>query len=160
MKKAELDFEKSLDHINSKLTSLNPKSKQYEQQAQKLNKQKQIISELKQKINTEKILLACALILYTQDQATYLFGGSYTEFQKFSAAFLIQYHAMKCTLKRNIMSYNFLGITGVFDGSDGVLRFKQNFNGYIVRKMGTFRYYPQPLKYKLIQGLKKLLKRS
>lgn len=157
---AELDFEKSLDHINSKLTSLNPKSKQYEQQAQKLNKQKQIISELKQKINTEKILLACALILYTQDQATYLFGGSYTEFQKFSAAFLIQYHAMKCTLKRNIMSYNFLGITGVFDGSDGVLRFKQNFNGYIVRKMGTFRYYPQPLKYKLIQGLKKLLKRS
>ena len=125
-----------------------------------MNKQKQIISELKQKINTEKILLACALILYTQDQATYLFGGSYTEFQKFSAAFLIQYHAMKCTLKRNIMSYNFLGITCVFDGSDGVLRFKQNFNGYIVRKMGTFRYYPQPLKYKLIQGLKKLLKRS
>ena len=58
------------------------------------------------------------------------------------------------------MSYNFLGITGVFDGSDGVLRFKQNFNGYIVRKMGTFRYYPQLLKYKLIQGLKKLLKRS
>ena len=157
---AELDFEKSLDHINSKLTSLNPKSKQYEQQAQKLNKQKQIISELKQKINTEKILLACALILYTQDQATYLFGGSYTEFQKFSAAFLIQYHAMNCTLRRNIMSYNFLGITGVFDGSDGVLRFKQNFNGYIVRKMGTFRYYPQPLKYKLIQGLKKLLRRS
>ena len=157
---AELDFEKSLDHINSKLTSLNPKSKQYEQQAQKLNKQKQIISELKQNIKTEKILLACALILYTQDQATYLFGGSYTEFQKFSAAFLIQYHAMNCTLQSSIMSYNFRGITGVFDGSDGVLRFKQNFNGYIVRKMGTFRYYPQPLKYKLIQGLKKLLKRS
>ena len=37
---------------------------------------------------------------------------------------------------------------------------QENFNGYIVRKMGTFRYYPQPLKYKLIQGLKKLLKRS
>ena len=42
----------------------------------------------------------------------------------------------------------------------GVLRFKQNFNGYIVRKMGTFRYYPQPLKYKAIQGVKKLLGRS
>ena len=41
-----------------------------------------------------------------------------------------------------------------------VLRGDWNFNGYIVRKMGTFRYYPQPLKYKLIQGLKKLLKRS
>ena len=49
---------------------------------------------------------------------------------------------------------------GIFDGSDGVLRFKQNFNGYIVRKMGTFRYYPQPFKYKAIQGIKKLLGRS
>lgn len=49
---------------------------------------------------------------------------------------------------------------GMFDGSDEVLRFKQNFNGYIVRKMGTFRYYPQPLKYKAIQGVKKLLGRS
>ena len=49
---------------------------------------------------------------------------------------------------------------GIFDGSDGVLRFKQNFNGYNVRKMGTFRYYPQPLKYKAIQGVKKLLGRN
>ena len=53
-----------------------------------------------------------------------------------------------------------LPIDAGFDGSDGVLRFKQNFNGYIVRKMGTFRYYPQPLKYKAIQGVKKLLGRS
>ena len=30
--------------------------------------------------------------------------------------------------------------------SDGVLRFKQNFNGYIVRKAGTFRYHPSPFK--------------
>ncbi|MDU7210289.1 MAG: peptidoglycan bridge formation glycyltransferase FemA/FemB family protein, partial [Streptococcus sp.] len=50
-------------------------------------------------------------------------------------------------------------ITGEFDGSDGVLRFKQNYNGYITRKMGTFRYYPHPLKYKLIHNLKKILRR-
>ena len=62
-------------------------------------------------------------------------------------------------IKRGITFYNFLGITGEFDGSDGVLRFKQNFNGYIVRKMGTFRYYPSPIKYKFIQGIKKLLGR-
>ena len=67
---------------------------------------------------------------------------------------------MKEAIKRNIPFYNFLGITGIFDGSDGVLRFKQNFNGYIVRKMGTFRYYPQPLKFKLLRLLKQLLRRS
>ncbi|MBS5351781.1 peptidoglycan bridge formation glycyltransferase FemA/FemB family protein, partial [Streptococcus sp.] len=63
-------------------------------------------------------------------------------------------------LKRGINFYTFLGIQGIFDGSDGVLRFKQNFNGYIVRKMGTFRYYPNPLKYKMISLIKKLLGRS
>lgn len=49
---------------------------------------------------------------------------------------------------------------GEFDGSDGVLRFKQNFNGYITRKMGTFRYYPKPFKYKAIKTIKALISRS
>lgn len=62
---------------------------------------------------------------------------------------------MSEAIKRGITTYNLLGITGEFDGSDGVLRFKQNYNGYIARKMGTFRYYPHPLKYKLIHNLKK-----
>ena len=42
----------------------------------------------------------------------------------------------------------------------GFCDLNKSFNGYIVRKMGTFRYYPQPLKYKAIQGVKKLLGRS
>ena len=63
------------------------------------------------------------------------------------------------SIKRDIPFYNFLGIMGIFDGSDGVLRFKQNFNGFIVRKMGTFRYYPNPLKFKIIQLIKKILRR-
>ena len=52
------------------------------------------------------------------------------------------------------------GNLAVFDGSDGVLRFKQNFNGYIVRKMGTFRYYPRPRLHKAITAVKKLLGRA
>ncbi len=93
-------------------------------------------------------------------QDYYLFSGSYPEFNKFYAPALLQEYVMTQAIKRGITFYNFLGIMGIFDGSDGVLRFKQNFNGYIVRKMGTFRYYPQPLKYKAIQGVKKLLGRS
>ena len=88
-------------------------------------------------------------------ETTYLFSGSYTEFNKFYAPALLQKYVMLESIKRGIPKYNFLGIQGIFDGSDGVLRFKQNFNGYIVRKAGTFRYYPSPLKYKAIQLLKK-----
>ena len=157
---AEINSTAALAHLDQKISLLNPSAKQYEQQLQKLEKQKNIVRETLAGKESETVPLACALIIYTPSEVTYLFGGSYTKFQKFSAAFLIQYHAMKRALEKGITLYNFLGIQGIFDGSDGVLRFKQNFNGYIVRKMGTFRYYPHPLKYKMISLIKKLLGRS
>ena len=157
---AEINSTAALTHLDQKISLLNPSAKQYEQQLQKLEKQKNIVRETLAGKESETVPLACALIIYTPSEVTYLFGGSYTKYQKFSAAFLIQYHAMNRALEKGITLYNFLGIQGIFDGSDGVLRFKQNFNGYIVRKMGTFRYYPNPLKYKLISLIKKLLGRS
>ena len=157
---AEINSTAALTHLDQKISLLNPSAKQYEQQLQKLEKQKNIVRETLAGKDSETVPLACALIIYTPSEVTYLFGGSYTKYQKFSAAFLIQYHAMNRALEEGITLYNFLGIQGIFDGSDGVLRFKQNFNGYIVRKMGTFRYYPSPLKYKLISLIKKLLGRS
>lgn len=156
---AEINSTAALAHLDHKISLLNPSSKQYEQQLQKLEKQKNIVQETLASKESETVPLACALIIYTPSEVTYLFGGSYTKYQKFSAAFLIQYHAMKRALQKGITLYNFLGITGEFDGSDGVLRFKQNFNGYIVRKMGTFRYYPQPLKFKVLNMIKKMLRR-
>lgn len=157
---AEINSTAALAHLDQKISLLNPSAKQYEQQLQKLEKQKNIVRETLAGKDSETVPLACALIIYTPSEVTYLFGGSYTKYQKFSAAFLIQYHAMNRALEKGVTLYNFLGIQGIFDGSDGVLRFKQNFNGYIVRKMGTFRYYPSPLKYKLISLVKKLLGRS
>lgn len=154
---AEVNIQQSIDALNEKMASLDKKSKQFNQQYQSIQKKKDFLTGLDSEAGN--IILACALIIYTNTEATYLFGGSYTEYQKFSAPFLLQYHAMKQTMQQNIDKYNFLGIEGVFDGSDGVLRFKQNFNGYIVRKAGTFRYYPKPLKFKAISLIKKLLRR-
>ncbi|NKN40110.1 aminoacyltransferase [Streptococcus alactolyticus] len=109
---------------------------------------------------SEDVVLAGSLFIYTPQEAVYLFSGSYTEFNKFYAPVVLQEHVMTEAIKRGITFYNFLGIQGVFDGSDGVLRFKQNFNGYIVRKMGTFRYYPRPRLHKAITAVKKLLGRA
>lgn len=157
---AEINTADALAYLDQKISLLNPSSKQYEQQLQKLEKQKTIVQETLADETAETVPLACALIIYNPSEVTYLFGGSYTKYQKFSAAFLIQYHAMKRALEKGITLYNFLGIQGIFDGSDGVLRFKQNFNGYIVRKMGTFRYYPNPLKFKTLSLIKRILGRS
>lgn len=115
--------------------------------------------ELIEKHGSEDVVLAGSLFVYTPQEAVYLFSGSYTEFNKFYAPVALQEHVMTEALKRGITFYTFLGIQGIFDGSDGVLRFKQNFNGYIVRKMGTFRYYPRPMLHKIIAIAKKILRR-
>ena len=115
--------------------------------------------DLIEKYGDEDVVLAGSLFVYMPQETTYLFSGSYTEFNKFYAQAVLQKYVMLESIKRGIQKYNFLGIEGVFDGSDGVLRFKQNFNGYIVRKAGTFRYYPKPLKFKAISLIKKLLRR-
>ena len=154
---AEVNPKKSIEALDVKQAGLDEKSKQFKQQYQALQKKKDLLRNLESE--SDNIALACALIIYTNTEATYLFGGSFTEYQKFSAPFLLQYHAMELALERKIDKYNFLGIQGIFDGSDGVLRFKQNFNGYIVRKAGTFRYYPNPIKFKCLQFLKKIIGR-
>ncbi len=155
-----------LSMVEAKLRE-NPESSKQKKLKLEIEKQlfsfEQRISEAKELIaehGSEDVVMAGSLFVYTAREAIYLFSGSYTEFNKFYAPVALQEHVMLEAIKRGIPTYNFLGIQGVFDGSDGVLRFKQNFNGYIVRKMGTFRYYPRPLKKKAIDSVKKLLGRS
>lgn len=120
------------------------------------------ISEAKEfieKYGQEDIVMAASLFIYYNDTTTYLFSGSNTEFNKFYAPVALQEYSMRKSIDLGIKTYNFLGIQGVFDGSDGVLRYKQNFNGYIVRKPGVFKYYPNKFKYRSIKLLKKVLGR-
>ena len=103
---AEINSTTALAHLDQKISLLNPSAKQYEQQLQKLEKQKNIVQETLAGKESETVPLACALIIYTPSEVTYLFGGSYTNYQKFSAAFLIQYHAMKRALQKGILTKN------------------------------------------------------
>ena len=164
-----LDDEKKHDLLNNLFIDLekNPNSEKKQNQVRELSSQFDTFTvrmdeanEFISKYGTKDVILAGSLFVYTPQEAVYLFSGSYPEFNKFYAPALLQEHVMLEAIKRGINFYNFLGIMGEFDGSDGVLRFKQNFNGYIVRKAGTFRYYPKPLKYKAIQGIKKILGRQ
>ena len=152
--KLRLDLSKN-PHSEKKQNQL----REYSSQFETFEVRKAEARNLIEKYGEEDIVLAGSLFVYMPQETTYLFSGSYTEFNKFYAPALLQKYIMLESIKRGIPKYNFLGIQGIFDGSDGVLRFKQNFNGYIVRKAGTFRYHPSPLKYKAIQLFKKILGR-
>lgn len=159
-------LEKDITALDEKLQlGQNPKKlqsqkKELEQQVATFDTRIQEANQLIEQHGSEDVLLAGSLFVYTAHEAVYLFSGSYPEFNKFYAPMALQEHVMQESLKRGIIFYNFLGIQGVFDGSDGVLRFKQNFDGRIVRKMGTFRYYPKPLKFKILSLIKKVLGRA
>ena len=152
--KLRLDLSKN-PHSEKKQNQL----REYSSQFETFEVRKAEARDLIEKYGDEDVVLAGSLFVYMPQETTYLFSGSYTEFNKFYAPAVLQKYVMIESIKRGIQKYNFLGIEGVFDGSDGVLRFKQNFNGYIVRKAGTFRYYPKPLKFKVISLIKKLLRR-
>ena len=152
--KLRLDLSKN-PHSEKKQNQL----REYSSQFETFEVRKAEARDLIEKYGDKDVVLAGSLFVYMPQETTYLFSGSYTEFNKFYAPAVLQKYVMLESIKRGIQKYNFLGIEGVFDGSDGVLRFKQNFNGYIVRKAGTFRYYPKPLKFKVISLIKKLLRR-
>lgn len=165
-------LEKNQENLYKKIADFDAALRKSPDSAQKKKEHKELLHQFETfevrkaearklivKYGEQKVVLAGSLFIYMPQESTYLFSGSYTEFNKFYAPALLQEHVMLESIKRGIPLYNFLGIQGIFDGSDGVLRFKQNFNGYIVRKAGTFRYYPSPLKYRIICLIKRMLGR-
>lgn len=135
------------------------KLQEVSKQVAALDKRLEQAQDLLEKHGQEDVVLAGALFIYTKQESYYLFSGSYTEFNQFYAPALLQEHAMLRSLELGIPTYNFLGIAGLFDQTDGVLQFKQNFNGHITRHLGAFYYHPKPLTYQFIQAIKKLLRR-
>ncbi|NQJ72863.1 aminoacyltransferase [Streptococcus suis] len=158
-------LKEKIDRLASDLEH-NPNSEKKQNQHRELSSQydtfevrKQEAQEFINRYGQKDVPLCASLFVYLDKEAYYLHSGSYPEFNKFYAPAILQEHVMLEAIKRGITSYNFLGIMGIFDGSDGVLRFKQNFNGYIEHKPGIFMYYPKPIKFKFYRFIKKLLGR-
>lgn len=156
---SEIDLDNSIKKITGLIEDCTKSKKTNKQKIESLYKEKEMLEQIKKESKSNVIQLANMIIVYLDEQAIYFLGGSSTKYQKIPGAFMIQFEAMKRVLQRNIPSYNFFGVQGNFDGSDGVLRFKKNFNGYIIQKVGAFIYYPHPGKYKMIQFLKQIKKK-
>lgn len=152
---SEINLDESISNLEKLLSSITESSKN-KQRRQSLKNEIDSLIELRNESKSSILSLANMILIYSKDQAIYFLGGSSTKYQKLPGAFILQYQAMRKVMEKNIPIYNFFGVDGLFDGSDGVLRFKQNFNGYILRKTGAFIYYPNPAKYKSLEIIKKI----
>ncbi len=175
---ASINFYSYLDHLEEqsdrlqlRIAELSDRLRQFPQSKKKQNELRELMAQLTsfeqrkcqaqqwiEEYGTEDVDIAASLFVYSRRELVYLFSGSRTEFGSFYAPILLQEFAMRHAVSLSLPFYNLLGIQGNFDGSDGVLRFKQNFNGYILRKAGTFRYYPYPIRHKILQIIKNIVK--
>lgn len=175
---ASINFYSYLDHLEEqsdrlqlRIAELSDRLRPFPQSKKKQNELRELMAQLTsfeqrkcqaqqwiEEYGTEDVDIAASLFVYSRRELVYLFSGSRTEFGSFYAPILLQEFAMRHAISLSLPFYNLLGIQGNFDGSDGVLRFKQNFNGYILRKAGTFRYYPYPIRHKILQIIKNIVK--
>lgn len=113
----------------------------------------------REKAGQDVVVIAGSLFLATANEMIYLYSGTYDEYKNFYGPYAVQEYAFKQAVARHIPHYNFYGISGVFDGSDGVLGFKQGFAGFAEEKVGTFVKPINGPKYAIYSLLKKLMGR-
>lgn len=159
-----------LDKTNQEIEKLQLKK---ETASNKTRIDKQLSELFKQRDNHEKriqhgkqmrihagkdvIPVAGAMFIIMPQETDYLFSGSYEEYSEFYAPYQIQDYMLRISQNLGVKTYNFLGIDGKFDGSDGVLKFKTQFEGIAQQLIGTFNIPINPFKFNIYKNLKKLV---
>ncbi|QLE67551.1 Peptidoglycan interpeptide bridge formation enzyme [Furfurilactobacillus rossiae] len=160
-------YQQKIKSTDDKIAALKAKNKGYEQnkiddlERQKANHQKKIdVAKDLQKRYPAKFNVAGAMFVIQPQEIDYVFSYTNEEFKTFKGPFMLQDAMMKAAVDQKIPTYNFLGVAGLFDGSDGVFEFKQGFNGYTDEMIGEFSKVLIPWRYKLLNAIKTVLGRS
>ena len=109
-------------------------------------------------IKEDKLDLSAAMFVLYGDEIIYLFSGSYEEYMKFDAQYLIQWYMIKYAAEHGFKRYNFYGIQGLPDPKAkdyGVYEFKRGFGGRVIELLGSYELPVSPL-YKIHNALAKV----
>lgn len=153
-KKEIRGIEERLQENNSK--KLKTRYKQCQQKVQSISA---AIERAKNELKIAKdgiVVLSGGMFLIQPQELSYMFSFTDKRFSNYYGQHYLMDYVMQEALKRNIPTYNFYMVTGLFDGSDGVLKFKQLFNGTTYRTLGWFEKPLQPIKYYADRLVKKI----
>lgn len=104
-------------------------------------------------------LLGAILVMYFGDTATYLYGGSASEYREMMSPYALQWTALQEARSAGYRYYDFWGIAPSDDPHHpwaGITRFKKGFGGEVVSRPGTFDFVLKPNEYKIYTVLRKL----
>lgn len=95
--------------------------------------------------------VAAIIVFHFAGRALYMYGMSSGEHREKMPNHLLQWTAMRWAKAQGCIIYDFWGAPDVFADSDplwGVWRFKEGFNGRVIRTPGALDYAPAPLLYR------------
>ena len=93
------------------------------------------------KYKEDMIPISAAMFMLYGSEISYLFSGSLEKYKNLYAQYLIQWYMIEFAVKNKYDTYNFFGISGIFDKKDkeyGVYEFKKGFGGNVVELIGDF----------------------
>jgi lipid II:glycine glycyltransferase (peptidoglycan interpeptide bridge formation enzyme) len=96
--------------------------------------------------------VAALILFWLGDRAWYLYGMSTGEHREKMPNYLLQWEAIKFARARGCQTYDMWGAPDQFDEQDrmwGVFKFKEGFNGTVVRTLGAWDYPVRPWFYML-----------
>lgn len=182
---AELDVDNYIDELEKNLNddkiNLDQKAKELEngknvnpnKMTNRINEIKANIVRLEKKITKakelkkekgKKVVVGGLLFMLHNNEIISLFGGAYSEYKDFMAAYTLNWDMIKYGIENNYKKYNFYGISGDFKNKKnelyGLYDFKRGFGGNVEEYLGEFDLIISPLKFKLYQLLFKIYKRT
>lgn len=108
---------------------------------------------------TENQNLAAAIVLYYNDKATYLFGGSSDEHRNLMAPYLLHWQIIKEARLRSMKKYDFFGVSHTkYENRSwtGITRFKKQFGGQEVQLLGSWDLVFRPIEYQVFKIAEKI----
>jgi lipid II:glycine glycyltransferase (peptidoglycan interpeptide bridge formation enzyme) len=96
--------------------------------------------------------VAAIIVFNFARRALYMYGMSGGQHREKMPNHLLQWTAMKWARAQGCTIYDFWGAPDLFDEADpmwGVWKFKEGFNGTVIRTPGALDYAPAPLLYRL-----------
>lgn len=120
----------------------------------------------------DKKPLAAALVMFWEDTATYLYGGSADEYRETMASYLLHWEIIKEAKKRGCTNYDLGAISPVIPtkiSNDqnakrslrlaqkyaGITRFKQQFGGRTTHIIGSYDLIFKPVWYRLYRSIER-----
>jgi lipid II:glycine glycyltransferase (peptidoglycan interpeptide bridge formation enzyme) len=97
-------------------------------------------------------VIAALIVFRFAKRALYMYGMSSGEGREKMPNHLLQWAAIRWAKAQGCAIYDFWGAPDLFDESDpmwGVWKFKEGFNGEVIRTPGALDYAPSPLLYRL-----------